>query len=47
MKQADLVRVIGARGVVSEVVNGRREISKAQSAALARLFHVDVGLLIA
>jgi HTH-type transcriptional regulator / antitoxin HigA len=47
LKQADLVGVIGSRGVVSEVVNGKREISKAQAAALARLFHVDVGLFIA
>jgi HTH-type transcriptional regulator / antitoxin HigA len=46
LKQADLVGVIGSRGVVSEVVNGKREISKAQVAALARLFHVDVGLFI-
>ena len=47
LKQADLVGVIGSRGVVSEVVNGKRKISKAQAAALARLFHVDVGLFIA
>jgi HTH-type transcriptional regulator / antitoxin HigA len=47
LKQADLVGVIGSRGVVSEVVNGKREISKAQATALARLFHVDVGLFIA
>jgi HTH-type transcriptional regulator / antitoxin HigA len=47
LKQADLVGVIGSRGVVSEVVNGKREISKAQAAALAKLFHVDVGLFIA
>jgi HTH-type transcriptional regulator / antitoxin HigA len=47
LKQVDLVGVIGSRGVVSEVVNGKREISKAQAAALARLFHVDVGLFIA
>jgi HTH-type transcriptional regulator / antitoxin HigA len=47
LKQTDLVGVIGSRGVVSEVVNGKREISKAQAAALARLFHVEVGLFIA
>lgn len=46
LKQADLVGVIGSRGVVSEVVNGKRKISKAQASALARLFHVDVGVFI-
>jgi HTH-type transcriptional regulator / antitoxin HigA len=47
LKQADLVGIIGSRGVVSEVVNGKRDISKAQASALAQLFHVDVGLFIA
>jgi HTH-type transcriptional regulator / antitoxin HigA len=47
LKQVDLVGIIGSRGVVSEVVNGKREISKAQASALAQLFHVDVGLFIA
>jgi HTH-type transcriptional regulator / antitoxin HigA len=46
-KQADLVGIIGSRGVVSEVVNGKRDISKAQASALSKLFHVDVGLFIA
>jgi HTH-type transcriptional regulator / antitoxin HigA len=44
LKQADLVGVIGSRGVVSEAVNGKRNISKAQAAVLSQLFHVDVGL---
>jgi HTH-type transcriptional regulator / antitoxin HigA len=47
LKQADLVGIIGSRGVVSEVVNGKRDISKAQASALAQLFHVEVGLFIA
>ena len=47
LKQADLVGIIGSRGVVSEVVNGKRHISKAQASALSQLFHVDVGLFIA
>lgn len=46
LRQEDLVGVIGSRGVVSEVVNGKRSISKAQAKALAELFHVDVGLFI-
>ncbi|MEM9924646.1 MAG: transcriptional regulator [Cyanobacteria bacterium P01_D01_bin.50] len=46
IKQSDLVGVIGSKGVVSEVVNGKREISKAQAKALGDFFHVDAGLFI-
>ena len=46
IKQENLVGVIGSRGVVSEVVNGKRSISKAQAKALAEYFSVDVGLFI-
>lgn len=46
LKQADLVGVLGSRGVVSEVVNGKRQISKNQAKALSDFFHVDVGLFI-
>ncbi|NJO99035.1 MAG: transcriptional regulator [Pleurocapsa sp. CRU_1_2] len=46
IKQENLVDVIGSRGVVSEVVNGKRSISKAQAKALAEFFSVDVGLFI-
>lgn len=46
IKQENLVSVIGSRGVVSEVVNGKRSISKAQAKALAKFFSVDVGLFI-
>ena len=46
IKQSDLVGVIGSKGVVSEVVDGKREISKAQAKALAEFFNVDVGLFI-
>ena len=45
-KQENLVSMIGSRGVVSEVVNGKRSISKAQAKALAEFFSVDVGLFI-
>ncbi|MGB8702865.1 MAG: transcriptional regulator [Thermosynechococcaceae cyanobacterium] len=45
-KQEDLIGVIGSRGVVSEVVNGKRGISKSQAKALADYFNVDVGLFI-
>ena len=46
IKQENLVGVIGSRGIVSEVVNGKRSISKAQAKALAAMFSVDVGLFI-
>jgi HTH-type transcriptional regulator / antitoxin HigA len=46
MKQEELVGVIGSRGVVSEIVNGKRSISKAQTKALGQLFHVSPSLFI-
>lgn len=46
VKLEDLVNVIGLRGVVSEVVNGKRGISKAQAKALADFFHVSPELFI-
>jgi HTH-type transcriptional regulator / antitoxin HigA len=46
MKQEELVGVIGSRGVVSEIVNGKRAISKAQAKTLGQLFHVSPSLFI-
>ncbi len=46
IKQEELIGIIGSRGVVSEVVNGKRNISKNQAKALANFFHVDVSLFI-
>lgn len=46
IKQEELIGVIGSRGVVSEVVNGKRGISKNQAKTLAQFFHVDVSLFI-
>ncbi|HHP7230759.1 MAG TPA: type II toxin-antitoxin system HigA family antitoxin [Xenococcaceae cyanobacterium] len=45
-RQADLVEVIGSSGVVSEVVNGKRSISKAQAKALGEYFKVSSSLFI-
>ena len=45
-RQADLVGLIGSRGFVSEVVNGKRSISKAQAKALGEFFSVSPGLFI-
>jgi HTH-type transcriptional regulator / antitoxin HigA len=46
MKQENFVGVIGSRGVVSEIVNGNRSISKAQAKALGQLFNVSTSLFI-
>jgi HTH-type transcriptional regulator / antitoxin HigA len=45
-KQADLVGIIGSSGVVSEVVNGKRSISKAQAKKLSELFRVSLNLFL-
>jgi HTH-type transcriptional regulator / antitoxin HigA len=45
-KQADLVGLIGSSGVVSEVVNGKRTISKSQAKKLSDLFQVSANLFI-
>lgn len=45
--QADLVKAgIASSGVVSEILNERREISKKQAQKLADLFHVSPSLFI-
>ena len=45
-KQADLVPILGGRGRVSELVNGKRGISKAQAKALADFFRVSAELFL-
>jgi HTH-type transcriptional regulator / antitoxin HigA len=45
-KQVDLVGIIGSKGVVSEVVNGSRTISKAQAKKLGEMFKVSASLFI-
>ena len=46
LKQADVGQVLGSKGRVSEVINGKRAISKAQAKALAEFFHVSAELFI-
>lgn len=41
LKQKDLVGILGSKGVVSEVINGKREITKAQAKALGEYFKVS------
>ncbi|MBW4511943.1 MAG: helix-turn-helix domain-containing protein [Scytonematopsis contorta HA4267-MV1] len=46
IKQSDLVGIIGSKGVVSEIFNGKRSISKAQAKALEIFFNVSPELFI-
>ncbi len=46
LKQADLVSVLGTRAQVSDVVTGKRGISKAQAKKLAGFFQVSADLFI-
>jgi len=41
LRQADLLPIFGSRSRVSEAVNGKREISKAQARKLAEFFSVS------
>jgi HTH-type transcriptional regulator / antitoxin HigA len=45
-RQSDLVGVIGSSGIVSEVVNGKRSISKSQAKKLGEIFQVSPSLFI-
>lgn len=46
LKQSDLLPIFGSKGRVSEVVNGKREISKEQAKKLASFFQVSADLFI-
>lgn len=46
LKQSDLVGILGSKGVTSEVINGKRSISKAQAKALGEFFHVSPALFL-
>lgn len=45
-KQKDIVHIFGSSGITSEVVGGKRSISKAQAKKLAEFFNVSVDLFI-
>jgi HTH-type transcriptional regulator/antitoxin HigA len=45
-KQSDLVGIIGSSGIVSELVNGKRSISKSQAKKLGEIFQVSPSLFI-
>ncbi len=44
LRQVDLVGILGSKGVVSEVVHGKRRTSIAQAKALGEFFHVSPAL---
>ena len=46
VKQTHLWELFGSKGVASEVLNGKRGISKTQARALAHYFHVPADLFI-
>jgi HTH-type transcriptional regulator/antitoxin HigA len=46
LKQADLLPIFKSRGYVSDVVNGKRAISKLHAKALAAFFRVSADLFI-
>ncbi len=46
LRQRDLIPVFGASSVVSNVLNGKRSISKAHARKLAEFFHVPSSLFI-
>ena len=46
LRQSDLLAIFGSRGYISDVVNGKRAISKAHAKALGKMFHVSPDLFI-
>lgn len=46
LKPSDLWKVFGSKGLTSEVLNGKRAISKSKAKALAEFFHVSAELFI-
>lgn len=46
LKQTDLAEVLGSKSRVSEIISGKREISKTQAKAIANFFNVSVELFI-
>ena len=46
VKPSQLWEVFGSKGITSEVLNGKRAISKTHARALAKYFHVSADLFI-
>ena len=46
LKQKDIVGIFGSKGITSEVINGKRSISKNQAKALGDFSHVSYSLFL-
>ena len=46
LKQTDVLDIFGSQGVVSQVLSGKREISKAQARRLSERFRLPVDIFI-
>jgi HTH-type transcriptional regulator/antitoxin HigA len=46
LRQRDLLPVFGSSSVASDVINGKRMLSKTHVRKLAEFFHVPAGLFI-
>ncbi len=46
LKQTDMVEIFGSQGVVSQVLNGKRSISKAQARRLSERFRLPLDIFI-
>ena len=46
LRQRDLIPIFGASSVVSDVIHGKRSISKNHARKLAEFFHVPVSMFI-
>src|SRR5262245_39427422 len=46
LKQVDIVHIFGSKGITSEVINGKREISKANAKALGKFFNVPADVFL-
>jgi|ERR1035437_7494704 HTH-type transcriptional regulator/antitoxin HigA len=46
LKQTDMLDVFGSQGVVSQVLNGKREISKSQARKLSARFRLPIDIFI-
>ena len=46
LRQRDLLSIFGSRGIISEVLSGKRAVSKSQAKKLAEYFHVSTAVFI-
>ncbi len=46
LRQRDLIPVFGSSSVISDVMNGKRSISKAHARKLAEVLHVPISLFV-